>query len=363
MIKRNNKKVCIVVSSLAGGGAERSSGLLSIMLYDAGFDVHVVSVLNNIDFPYKGELLNLGLLKDKDDSVFGRWHRLRVFNSYLKQYNFDYVIDNRTRIGFVKEFIISKFLYTPRQTIYCVRNFKVNLYINSNKFLSKILYGNAYKMVGVSKGIYERLMEEYGFSNAIAIHNPVDKRSDVIKEVENDSLKEYILFFGRLDDEHKNVSLLIEGYAGSSLPEKGVKLKILGEGPDLEKLKLKAEDYGLSNNIEFLPYLVNPQDVITHALFTVLTSRYEGFPRSILESLSLGVPVVSVDCKSGPNEIIKNGCNGILVENHNPKKLADAISRLYENKELYLNCKNNSISSVVSFSEANIVQKWEAILN
>ena len=351
------------MSSLAGGGAERSSGLLSIMLYDAGFDVHVVSVLNNIDFPYKGELLNLGLLKDKDNSAFGRWNRLRVFKTYLKENKFDYVIDNRTRIGFAKEFIISKFLYTPRQTIYCVRNFKVDLYINPKRFLSKFLYGNAYKMVGVSNGISERLIKEYGFNNTIVIHNPVDKRSNIIKETEDEFLKEYILFFGRLDDEHKNVSLLIEGYAGSLLPEKGVKLKILGAGPDLQKLKLKAEEFGLSKHIQFLPYLVNPTEVITHALFTVLTSRYEGFPRSILESLSLGVPVVSVDCKSGPNEIIKNDVNGILVENHNPIKLADAIKRLYENKELYLNCKNNSKSSVVNFSEANIVQKWKAILN
>ena len=86
MPKANNKKICIVVMSLGRGGAERSSGLLSKILYDVGYDVYVVSILNNIEFPYKGELLNLGELKDKNDSSFGRLNRLRVLKNYLKKH-------------------------------------------------------------------------------------------------------------------------------------------------------------------------------------------------------------------------------------------------------------------------------------
>ncbi len=51
MIKTNNKKICIVVSSLGKGGAERSSALLSQMFYDVGYDVHIVCILNKIEFP------------------------------------------------------------------------------------------------------------------------------------------------------------------------------------------------------------------------------------------------------------------------------------------------------------------------
>ena len=110
MIKTNNKKICIVVSSLGGGGAERSSALLSELLYDLGYNIYIVSVLDNIEFAYKGELLNLGELKAKDDSVIGRLKRFKVFRNFIKDHHFDYVIDSRTRIGFVKEFIISKFI-------------------------------------------------------------------------------------------------------------------------------------------------------------------------------------------------------------------------------------------------------------
>jgi len=359
MIKANNKKICIVVSSLGKGGAERSSGLLSQILYDVGFDIHVVSVLNDIEFPYKGKLLNLGELKDENDTAFGRLKRLRILKAYLKQHNFDYVIDNRTRIGTLKEYVISQFIYNPKKTIYCVRSYNVDLYINSNRFLGKLIYGNAYKIVGVSKAIAKKVKEDYELSNVTSIHNAINFESEVTA---TKTTEDYILFFGRLDDDVKNISLLLEGYSKSKLPNQNIKLKILGDGKDLEKLIRKSKDLNLASSIEFLGYNPNPSAVVKSALLTVLTSRYEGFPRSIIESLALGTPVISVDCKSGPNEIIKNNHNGLLIENYNPDALADAMNRLFEDKNLYLHCKQNSKASVAHFSEENIAKQWQIIL-
>ncbi|SDH77916.1 glycosyltransferase [Winogradskyella thalassocola] len=360
MLKANNKKICIVVSSLGKGGAERSSGLLSEMLFDVGYDVHVVSVLNDIEFPFKGKLLNLGELKAKDDSALGRINRLRVLKAYLKKHNFDYVIDNRTRIGFLKEFIISKFIYSPKKTIYCIRSYKTANYINPNRFLGRLLYGNAYKIVGVSKAIAEKVKADYSFNNVTSIYNPIALEEHNSKLETKDN---YILFFGRLDDEVKNISLLLEAYAKSELPKHQVNLKILGEGKDLETLKNQVEILNIASNVEFLPYNPYPSAIVKSALFTLLTSRYEGFPRSILESLALGTPVVSVDCKSGPNEIIQNTFNGLLVENHNQGALSEAMTSLFIDKDLYLRCKQNSKPSVAHFSEAEIVQQWQSILN
>ena len=214
-------------------------------------------------------------------------------------------------------------------------------------------------MVGVSKAIAEKVKEIYNFENVTSIYNAISAEDDYLKAETKDN---YILFFGRLDDDVKNISLLLEGYSKSILPSQNIKLKILGEGKDLEKLKLKSNDLKLASNVQFLGHLSNPSALVKSALFTVLTSKYEGFPRSIIESLALGTPVISVDCKSGPNEIIEHNSNGLLIENNNPEALADAMNQLFEDKALYLQCKNNSKSSVAHFSEANIVQQWQSIL-
>ena len=54
------KKIAIISNSLGAGGAERFSGLLSIMLADLGFEVHVIIIENQVLFPFTGQLLNLG---------------------------------------------------------------------------------------------------------------------------------------------------------------------------------------------------------------------------------------------------------------------------------------------------------------
>ncbi len=201
MIKANNKKICIVVSSLGKGGAERSSALLSKMLYQAGFNVHIVSVLDQIDFSYEGTLLNLGLLKKKNDTALGRIQRLIVFKKYINKEDFDFIIDNRTRVGFFKEFIISRLIYGSKKAIYNIHSYKTDRYIHPNPFLAKIIYGSAYKMVTVSNAIANRIKEKYNFRNVSVIFNAVNTELNNKQTIAISPVDDYILFFGRLDDD------------------------------------------------------------------------------------------------------------------------------------------------------------------
>lgn len=361
MTKSKNKKICIVVHSLSSGGAEKSSALLSQMLYQLGHEIHIVSIINNITYDYKGTLFNLGALKEKNDTFFGKINRLIRFKQFLKKHNFDFVIDNRTRASFLREFIISRCIYKPKKTIYCVRSFNLGLYFISNTRLAKYIYKDAYQLVGVSKGITEKVKKVYQLHNVTTIYNPIsDFKNDVnIKAIDVN----YALFFGRLDDQVKNISLLVEAYHKSKLSESNIHLKILGDGPDLEFLKQKVESYHLQSKVEFFPFMENPIDVITSAKFTLLTSRFEGFPRVVIESLALGTPVISVDCESGPKEIITNGHNGLLVENYNAQALADAMNSFIFDTKLYQTCKANAKQSVAQFSVEHIAKDWQKLLN
>ena len=352
------KKICIVVISLGKGGAERSSSLLSRMLFDKGYQVHLVSITNRIDYEFKGQLLNLGEIVD-GGSAFSKVKKYKILRSFLKKEKFDYVIDNRSRSSILKEVVFSKYLYDARNTIYCVRSYNLDIYFPKPISIARYLYQDAYKIVGVSRQITNKIISKYKFKNAITIYNPVES----INLTSNSSVDDYILFYGRLVDDVKNITLLIEAYSQSRLSNNNIKLIILGNGPDLEAFKKKVIQLNLGEHVIFLPFINNPFIYVKRAKFTVLTSHYEGFPRSIIESLALGTPVISVNCNSGPKEIIEHEVNGLLVKNHDILVLAKAMDRFVVDTELYNHCKANAEKSIAPFSMDIVAKDWVTLLN
>jgi len=363
MTKENQKKrILIVTTSLANGGAERFVSNLSYILNDLNFEVHIALVLNKIEFEHKATLLNLGLLKDKDNTLFGKIKRFFVFNNYIKKNKFDYIIDNRTRLKPINEIVINKLIYRSCKAIYMVHSYKIDSYITPNNFVRNYIFKKAYRNVCVSKEIQQQIQEKYRFENCQTIYNPF---YPIQKEKDFNGTKisgNYILAYGRINDDIKNFSLLIDAYSKSNLRQKGIKLYIMGDGKDVEVLKNKVLTIGLHEFIQFHPKIKNPFSVVENALFTVLTSRYEGFPSVLVESLSLGTPVVSVNCKSGPAEIVSNEYNGLLVENNDSLALSQVMNRMIEDKELYFNCKQNAKKSVEHLSVENISKEWEVLL-
>ncbi|SHI62422.1 glycosyltransferase [Flavobacterium terrae] len=361
-IKKTKKKVLLVTTSLANGGAERFVATLSKILVNLEYEVHIVTVLNNIEFEYQGELFNMGFLKEKNDSVFGKINRFFVLKKYLKEQNFELIIDNRTRTKTVTEILFNLFLYNVSKVIFIVHSYKVALYFPRIKWIAKRLYTKSKLFVCVSKEIEQQVKKQYSYKNTCVLYNPIDfdKISHFSEEYQIQG--NYILVYGRLDDEVKNLSLLINSYAKSSLSEKGIQLLILGDGKDKQYLKNLVSSLKLSESILFFDKKTNPFPYVKNAIFTVLSSNYEGFPTVLLESLALNTPVVSVNCKSGPAEIIINEVNGLLVENHDSEKLAQAMDRMINDEVLYQNCKANAKETIKHLSLECVSKNWQDIL-
>ena len=172
----------------------------------------------------------------------------------------------------------------------------------------------------------------------------------------------YLLSYGRIDDAVKDFTFLLNAFTASTLWQVGVKLVLLGDGPDTKMLQQFVASLPSKNQIVFLPHQ-NPFPIVKMAQFVTLTSRFEGFPMVLVEALSLGVPVVSLDIVSGPSEIVQHRKNGLLIAKRDVSLFAEALQELFTNKELYEFCKANANSSVQQFSVSEISKKWNQLIH
>ena len=125
-------------------------------------------------------------------------------------------------------------------------------------------------------------------------------------------------------------------------PLPNAQLMMVGDGPDEKTLKDKVNELGIGQNVSFFPFTSEPQYVFERADVTVLPSLYkEGLPNVLLESMSMGVPVVSSSL-GGVSEIVINGKTGFMVKPGNSEQLADGILKLWNDRTRYKRMRQNA---------------------
>ena len=359
MSKDTHKKIALVTISLAGGGAERSTAMLSQMLSKNGCDVHLITLTDAIDYEYSGTLFNLGKYKTVSDSLVKRLRRFTKLKEYLSQEKFDFILDARNRKNKYKEWYYLNYLYKNERVIYITHSYKLDSYFPASSLISQKMIDRSIGVVGVSQAITDRINSTFKTDKAETIYNAIPP----LPVVSNDQDSSYFIFAGRLVDEVKNVSLLIDAFAKAYSQNSDCKLKICGDGPDKKMLEQKVSDLGLQTVVDFEVFDPTIFSKMAQARALILTSHYEGFPMVVVEALGVGTPVISVDCKSGPNEVIKNKENGLLVENYNVEVLASAIHTFTIDDTLYERCKLNAKESVSHLSMEEIGKTWTHYLN
>ena len=161
--------------------------------------------------------------------------------------------------------------------------------------------------------------------NALA-SQPIEQRIVGPSELDGD----YWVHAGRFVGQKRHDRLLHAFKLFCERVNSDLKLVCLGDGQLWDQCRELAKTLGIAHRVIFPGYLANPYPVVHKAKAFVLSSDFETLPTVLLEALSLGVPCVSVNCPTGPDEILVGELSNFLTE-MNPESLADGMCRVWEN--------------------------------
>lgn len=172
--------------------------------------------------------------------------------------------------------------------------------------------------------------------------------------------RKILLAVGRLSAE-KNFNLLIRIFDRLQRRHPAWDLVILGEGPERAALEASVAAAGLEQRV-FLPGRVgNVGAWYARAQLFVLCSRFEGFPNTLVEAMSYGLPAVSFDCDTGPRDIIRHGTDGLLVPPADAGALEQALDTLLGSAPLRQVYARHAVQARERFSVENVSAQWDRL--
>lgn len=190
--------------------------------------------------------------------------------------------------------------------------------------------------------------------NVSVIPNSINYREHITANLDN----KQIISIGRLEYQ-KGYDILIPIWAKIVCKHPDWKLCIYGAGSMISKLLAMIDSYGLKSSVFIKSPVSDVDSVLLDSSIYLLTSRFEGLPMVLLESMALGVPPVAFHCKCGPKDVIEDGINGFLVEKEDYESFIDKVLFLIENDIERKKMGLNSKARMLNYSHEYIGQKWE----
>ncbi|MDO5144137.1 MAG: glycosyltransferase family 4 protein [bacterium] len=355
-------RVCFYAGNYAGGGTGRAVSIVGNELkrrtpheiYALGHSRDGKEDVYHVDFPvtylYSEKMsMTRAILKD---------HYLKKVTQYVKQNHIDVLV------------CCLELLYPIGLLVAKRCGIKLVTWLHTNPDI-----GNDYRFeresrwlgarfsdcnVVLTKDALELYQHRFPGQRNVQIYNPVD--SALLNYTgAYDANSKRIISVGRLNYA-KNYERLLDIADRVKQRHPDWQWDIYGEGEDQQKLERKIAEKQLGDFVHLCGQRRDIYSIYPQYAMMVMTSRYEGFPMTLLEAASRSLPMVVFDIKTGPNEIIQNGVNGYLCSKDSDDEMVERIEALISSAELRKACARNSMETAKQFAIDRILPEWEKLL-
>ncbi|WP_164662056.1 glycosyltransferase family 4 protein [Tropicibacter sp. Alg240-R139] len=363
--------VMFFLFSMSTGGAERFTANMANHWSAKGHEVSVVTLSNKdgdgyeLDPRIRRVALNLSASRRSLWSALSNnITRVRALNACLRELSPDVVFG----IMSTGSVLLSLAQKSPsRVHIGTERSYPPSMPLGRIwETLRKLFYRRLDVVVAQTKEGADWVRRHTSADQVEAIPNPVTyplPRHDPILSPADHlaSGRKLLLAVGRLGPE-KGYDRLMNTFAhlAPELPEWD--LVIMGEGGERPALEAQRDRLKLGGRVLLPGRAGNVGDWYARADLFALTSLFEGFPNVLVEAMAHGVPAVSVDCNTGPRDVIRSGRNGVLVPQNDPEALRAALHALMSDPARLQVLAQEAVAVRQTFSMEGIAARWEQLM-
>lgn len=365
-------KLCMVIGSLSSGGAERVATTLANHWAAKGWRITLITVAGQDQdfYPVSDRVRRIALNKagGSDGALSGLLNnllRVRALRSVLKKEKPDIAL------GFMPSCNILCGLACMGTGIVPVGSEHTHPPMSPLgqpwAALRRIVYPQLAAVSALTDESATWIRANTGARRVPVMPNPIAYPiPDGPPEVKPAGVKKAIggekvlLAVGRLAHA-KAFDRLLTAFARLQTVHSEWRLIILGEGPLRAKLEHQRNDLGLADRVVLPGAVGNIGAWYALADAYVMTSRFEGFGNTLAEALSYGLPCVSVDCETGPREIVRHEVDGLLVPQDDSNALTAALSRVMGDAGLRARFAERAVEARERFAVMRIAGKWEAL--
>ena len=360
----------IFIHSLGSGGAERVTANLANHWAGQGWHVTVVTLAATTqDFYQLHPAVQRMALDVAGESVgplsalANNLRRLRTLRSALRQVRPDVALAMMSTANIL--LVLAAMGMSGVVTVGSERTYPPRIPLGRAwETLRARLYGRIGAMVALTEESAAWLRQHTRARRIPVIPNaaawPLPAQAPHLPVPQGANGQHMLLAVGRLSEE-KGFHHLIASFQRLASDFPAWQLVILGEGPDRNALQTQIDSLGLTERISLPGRAGNVGQWYEAADLYVMTSRFEGFPNTLVEAMAHGLPAVSFDCDTGPRDIIRHDLDGLLVSAGDGAALQAALRRLMGDAALRRQFGEHATEARERFSLQRIAGMWEAL--